>query len=541
MLQIRKILRPFSRRGEQEPTDVVRRANRAAAAHRMPGDHSAAVASGSQGWARPEYGRYMATSPSVYAAVRLRAEAVTRPPLRLYRREALRQAQGERNGMPHGGREYPAHGGGEYPAHGGGEYPAHGGREYPAHGSREYPAHGSREYAAHGSREYPAHDGREYPAHGGREYPAHGGREYPAHGSREYPAHGGGEYPAHGGREYPAHGGREYPARGELVEPHAKDVRRVPVEPSHPAARLLAQVNPWYTRADLWRATEIYLCLWGSAFWAIERGEDGAPELWPLRPDRVAVIPDRQRYVRGFVYRGTVENVAYTPDEMVWLRYFNPLEELAGLSPLAPARLSADMGQEGLRFNRHLLRNSARPDFLLLTNHELNDAELEDFYARWEQRYQGPGNAHRPAIASAVRDVKTLGLSHRDIDFIQGLRWSLEEVSRTYGVPKLLLGDFERATYANVQASERLFWRNTVVPEVRFLEDQMNRALLPRLGYPNLTVEFDLSAIEALQEDEASRVQRETALLDRGVLTINEVRRERNLPEVPWGDGPAGA
>ena len=435
---------PSPTRGEGA---VVQRANRAAAASfdrlgsldtlRMSGG----IGAGGEGWARPEYGRYMATSPSVYAAVRLRAEAVTRPPLRVYRVEALRQAQGERKSAPHGEAIHPAH--------------------------------------------------------------------------------------------------------GELVEPQAKDTRRVPVEASHPAARLLERVNPWYTRADLWRATEIYLCLWGSAFWAIERGEDGEPELWPLRPDRMAVIPDRQRYVRGFVYRGAPssmpsENVAYTPDEIVWLRYFNPLEELAGLSPLAPARLSADMGHEGLRFNRHLLRNSARPDFLLLTNHELNDAELEDFYARWEQRYQGPGNAHRPAVASAVRDVKTLGLSHRDIDFIQGLRWSLEEVSRTYGVPKLLLGDFERATYANVQASERLFWRNTVVPEIRFLEDQMNRALLPKLGYPNLAVEFDLSVIEALQEDEASRVQRETALLDRGVLTINEVRRERNLPEVPWGDGRGG-
>ncbi len=415
---------PSPTRGEGA---VVQRGNRAAAASfdrlgsldtlRMSGG----VGAGGEGWARPEYGRYMATSPSVYAAVRLRAEAVTRPPLRVYRVE----------------------------------------------------------------------------------------------GSSPSP--------------------QPSPIKGEGVN------RRVPVEASHPAARLLERVNPWYTRADLWRATEIYLCLWGSAFWAIERGEDGEPELWPLRPDRMAVIPDRQRYVRGFVYRGEVEQVAYTPDEIVWLRYFNPLEELAGLSPLAPARLSADMGHEGLRFNRHLLRNSARPDFLLLTNHELNDAELEDFYARWEQRYQGPGNAHRPAVASAVRDVKTLGLSHRDIDFIQGLRWSLEEVSRTYGVPKLLLGDFERATYANVQASERLFWRNTVVPEIRFLEDQMNRALLPKLGYPNLAVEFDLSVIEALQEDEASRVQRETALLDRGVLTINEVRRERNLPEVPWGDGAADA
>ena len=137
---------------------------------------------------------------------------------------------------------------------------------------------------------------------------------------------------------------------------------RTRVEQSHPVVRLLGRVNPWYTRGDLWRATEIYLCLWGAAFWAIERGPDGEPELWPLRPDRMVVIPDRQRYVRGFVYRGNASPVAYTPDEIVWLRYFNPMEELAGLSPLAPARLSADMGHEGLQFNRNLLRNSARPE-----------------------------------------------------------------------------------------------------------------------------------------------------------------------------------
>ena len=98
MLQIRKMLRPFSRRnGHQVESAVVHRANRAAAANRMPGDHSAAIGAGNEGWARPEYGRYMATSPSVYAAVRLRAEAVTRPPLRVYRVEPdLRQDQGER-------------------------------------------------------------------------------------------------------------------------------------------------------------------------------------------------------------------------------------------------------------------------------------------------------------------------------------------------------------------------------------------------------------------------------------------------------------
>ena len=64
----------------------------------------------------------------------------------------------------------------------------------------------------------------------------------------------------------------------------------------------------------------------------------------------------------------------------------------------------------------------------------------------------------------------------------------------------------------------------------------MNRMLLPRLGYPDLVVQFETSSIEALREDENSRVSRESQLLDRGVLTINEVRRNRNLPDVLWGD-----
>ena len=116
------------------------------------------------------------------------------------------------------------------------------------------------------------------------------------------------------------------------------------------------------------------------------------------------------------------------------------------------------------------------------------------------------------------------------------LRWSLEEVSRAYGVPKPLLSDLERATFTNVNAAERIFWRNTIIPELRFMEEQLSLMLLPRLGYPELTLEFDLSAIEALQEDENRRVQREVQLLDRGVLTINEVRRQRDMPDVAWGD-----
>jgi phage portal protein BeeE len=96
----------------------------------------------------------------------------------------------------------------------------------------------------------------------------------------------------------------------------------------------------------------------------------------------------------------------------------------------------------------------------------------------------------------------------------------------------------ERATFSNVNAAERFFWRNTMVPEMSFLAEQVTRKLFPLLGYGGLEMEFDLSVIEALGEDENARVTRESQMLDRGVLTINEVRRARSLPDVLWGNDP---
>ena len=84
-------------------------------------------------------------------------------------------------------------------------------------------------------------------------------------------------------------------------------------------------------------------------YWAVERDEQGRPEIWPLRPDRVSIVPDRRQYIRGSVYDGRNSLVAYTPDKIVWFRYFNPLEDYAGLSPIAPVRISADMAKDSLR------------------------------------------------------------------------------------------------------------------------------------------------------------------------------------------------
>ncbi len=108
----------------------------------------------------------------------------------------------------------------------------------------------------------------------------------------------------------------------------------MPVGHDHPVQRLLDHANDWWSAGDLISATETYLSLWGSEFWYLSRNELGeVVELWPLRPDRVRIIREGKRYVAGFVYTESGVDFPMLPEEVVWFRYFNPLEEFAGSRP----------------------------------------------------------------------------------------------------------------------------------------------------------------------------------------------------------------
>jgi HK97 family phage portal protein len=316
---------------------------------------------------------------------------------------------------------------------------------------------------------------------------------------------------------------------------HDEEIERA--SPDHPVQRLLDAPNPFWTRGDLWRATETYLGLWGSAYWGLERNEIGQViEIWPLRSDRMRVIPDPERYIKGFVYVGSGQQlVPYVPEDIVWIHYFNPLDEYAGLSPIAPLRLSADMGMDALRANRSNLANDSTPGLFIETTDTPTDDEVREFYERWESRYKGVDKTKRPALLSSGMKPVNMGFSPRDMEYINSLRWSLEDVARVYGVPRPMIGDIERLTFSNFQTARRVFWEDTIVPQLIFYQEALQQMLLPNFGDPSLFVEFDLGAIEALRESENDKAARRRLYVETGIMTIDEIRREMNLP--PLGDG----
>ena len=300
----------------------------------------------------------------------------------------------------------------------------------------------------------------------------------------------------------------------------------------HPLQRLLDSPNPFWTRGELWRATETYLGLWGSAFWGLERDETGdVVEIWPLRSDRMRVVPDPQRYIKGFVFVGQGQQlVAYVPEDIVWMRYFNPLDEFAGLSPIAPLRLSADMGMDALQANRKVLINDSTPGLIIETSDTPTDSEVADFYQRWESRFRGVDKVRRPALLSPGMKATNLGFTPRDMEYIQSLRWSLEDVARVYGVPKMMIGDLENTTVSNFSTARRVLWEDTITSQLAFYRDALQQMLVPSFGDQELVVDFDLTHVEALRENENDRARRRQIYVSAGIMSVDEVRADMNLP-----------
>ena len=312
------------------------------------------------------------------------------------------------------------------------------------------------------------------------------------------------------------------------------DADFVRAHPDHPMQQLLDRPNRFWSRGELWRNVESRLALWGSSFIAISRDDNGQPtEMWPLRSDQMRVlVSDDDRFVRGFIHENITDRRAYLPEEMIWFRRFNPVKPFAGMSSVAPARAAIDMGAEALRFNRRFFMRSASPaDIVLKSEHFVNETQLEEIYARWDERLLQPHNTHRPMVIGPGLDLTRVGMTHRDMEFVAALEWSVEEAARAFGVPKVFLSEFEDATLANVRTMEQFLWRNTIIPELRMLEDGLNLHLAPHFAQfqGQIQARFNLDAVEAVQESANDRANRLASLVASGIISTDEARAELGL------------
>ncbi len=308
-------------------------------------------------------------------------------------------------------------------------------------------------------------------------------------------------------------------------------------------ARLLSTVNPHISAYDLWEATASFLELSGNCYWEIERDAEGVPTaIYPMRPDRVKIVPDKSDFVKGYIYEINGRTVSLSRDEVIHFKHFNPANDYYGLGPIAAVRNSITIDQYCVAYNKAFFKNGAHPGGVLETDTSLGEEAFNRLRKQWEEGHKGSARAHRIAVLEEGLKYKPIGLSPRDMEFLKQRKFCREEICSVFKVPPALVGIYEYANYANAEHQNRAFWQKTIIPKLRKLEQELNSSLAPVFQPTGsrekrrLFVRFDTSAIDALKENEDVKSQVQERLVRSGIMTINEVRRLENLPPVPWGD-----
>lgn len=319
--------------------------------------------------------------------------------------------------------------------------------------------------------------------------------------------------------------------------------------PTSPAAALLRHINPFWTWARLSRMDELAMCIWGETYWAVERDNAGVPrELWWLKPSRVTPVPHPGNYLAGFLYRSVNgEEIPFTPDQIIWQRYPNPLDEYSALSPISGARLAADTGSAMMTAHRNLHTQGLQIAGMVMPKQrdgmavQFSAAQAEELEDRLQKRFAGVDKAHRWAVLRYEAEVHPVSVTPKDAEFLGGLNLTLRQVANAYGIPAPLLNDLEHATLANLREFQRALWEHALVPDLGLRAQEIEEQLLPmfgkRTGAPNPDhVEYDFSAVAALQESQTEAWDRERQAIQSGCITVNEWRAKHGMPPVKWGD-----
>lgn len=303
----------------------------------------------------------------------------------------------------------------------------------------------------------------------------------------------------------------------------------------HPLLDILAKPNPYQTGTGLIQQSIINLKLTGDAILLKVRDNSGTPiELWNLRPDMVTIVKDPTLIIKA--YKATINNVEYVfdPMDIIHWKMTNPLDEFRGMSPIKPAKSRIDTEYYASRYQRDFFLNHASPEGIL-SFEEGKDVVLsrehkEEIRERWEKRHRGVGKNNRIEILDANMKYQQVSLTQREMDYIESMRFTRDDILVAYHVPKAIVAITDDVNLANSRTAREIFASETVDPEAKALFEAISN------GFEG---EFDFDTyiehIDPTPENRENLIKESTELVNSGIMSVNEARQKFDLPPIDGG------
>jgi HK97 family phage portal protein len=295
----------------------------------------------------------------------------------------------------------------------------------------------------------------------------------------------------------------------------------------HPAARILAQPNPYTTTFRLMRDTVTDLGVYGNAYW-LKLRDQGSYELLRLPPEEVTPRGRLIPLAYEWQWPEGGHRVLLPPSEVIHFRHY------AGMSPIEALRPVMAEAIAATEYRAAFWKNAARLSGWIQRPKDAPrwTAEQAQTFKQDIARYR-PGNdlaGGTPVLEDGMEFVQNTATA-RDSQYMEMRKASREEAAALYHMPPAMVGLLDAQGYGSVREQHKALYQDALGPWFAMIEQELALQFLTDFAdSEDLYWEYNIS--EKLQ----GSFEEQTDALYRSVgsawMTRNEARARQNLPKI---------
>ena len=296
--------------------------------------------------------------------------------------------------------------------------------------------------------------------------------------------------------------------------------KKVQVE-NHDFEILLRKPNPLQSRFEFFEGTYSNRKLTGNAYWYLNKSSEQSPpaEMWVLSPHRIKPVPDKNMFIKGYVYDpGDGTEIPLEPWEVIHFKEFHPNNPFVGLSPIEAIATQAIGDMKAVEHNTKFFADGAQMPKILAFADPIEDTQWEQI----KNDFKDKGNKRetmfmRNAGPGGVQLIQN-GVTQRDMEFLAGREFTKEEIYSLLAPGLASILDVN-ATEANSKTGEATLMSKAVYPMQVSMAEKITAEILP-LYADGLVGEF-----EDIRERDRELILKEQAEFSK-THTLNEIRLE---------------
>lgn len=307
----------------------------------------------------------------------------------------------------------------------------------------------------------------------------------------------------------------------------ANDIARVPFTASDDiVARILKQPNRWQNGFEFRRSMTMQALLYGNAFAIINRTLGGdLIELLPLDIESVSLdLTKSEPYYKTRVY-GDVPMSSMLHIKAVGL------DGVWGESPVRLCRTSLQVLAAQENAQLEVMKNAGNPKIAMVHPGPLSEAARQSITEKYLQHHAGAENAGKPLVLAEGMRVERISSTLDDAGISAARRYSVEDVSRIYGVPTSYLSEHSANAYGSMEWLSRMYVDACLSHWFAAWSAEVVNKLTP---FGSLTFDADMISRPSLAEQFAAL----RTGVESGVITRNEAREWLDMQPLPGLDKP---